>query len=255
MASRDRGRDAERLLKRLARRGAHPTKADPEIVDDLIARDLIHRDGGLLRLTAAGRTHLRRGLCGENQFADQHRTLETTVIDDDVLGRQSVLINTDESPLARLRRTKGRNGKPLVSDAEFVAGERLRSDFTRARLMLRVTASWSATVAAGRRDGGGMADITDAAIAARQRVERAMGAVGPDFAGLLVDFCCFLKGVEEIEKDRSWPARSAKLVVRLALASLARHYGMSENGRASASTGRIRHWRTSDYRPEPDPED
>jgi hypothetical protein len=130
------------------------------------------------------------------------------------------------------------------------AGERLRADFTRGQLMPRITANWSGV--AGRRrggGGGGMAEMSDAIVAARQRVERALVAVGPDFAGLLLDVCCFLKGVETIERERGWPVRSAKLVLRLALASLARHYGLGRvaEGRRAVP---VVHWGAADYRPE-----
>jgi Domain of unknown function (DUF6456) len=248
-------RDVERLVKGLSKQRFGPRSVDPAIVEELIARDVIRRDGQRLVWTAAGRARLRRSASAGNSFADQHRTLDTVVADLEALGPQAVTINADESPLARLHRVKGRGGKPLINDAERAAGERLRADFTRAQLMPRVTANWSAAIAAGRRDGGGMADLTDAVIAARQRIDRALVAVGPDFAGVLVDFCCFLKGIEEIETERSWPARSAKLVIRLALASLARHYGLSETARGPAGRGRMRHWGTEDYRPAIEPED
>lgn len=254
MSGQSRERREGRLLRRLAAGESIAGSVEQNLAERLLARGLIGRDGQDLRLTAQGRAWLRRSLGGEERYANQHRSLATAMIDHDAHGRQTVRVNTDESPLARLRRTRGRGGKPFIDDSEFAAGERLRSDYTRARLMPRVTANWSAAVAAGRRDRGGMADLTDAAIAARQRVNRALGAVGPDFAGVLVDFCCFLKGIEEIEKERCWPARSAKLVIRLALASLARHYGLSKTARGPARARGVRHWGADGYRPAIDPE-
>jgi hypothetical protein len=226
--------------------------AEPALVDKLLARGLLAAaGGGAYRMTDSGRALLRRHLAGADGFAAQHQSRSTIVIDDGHGGRQTAVLNQDESPLAWLRRRKGRDGKPLIDAAEFAAGERLRSDYERGRIMPRVTANWTAAVADSRRDGsaGGIAELTEAAIAARQRVDRALIAVGPDFAGVLVDFCCFLKGIEEIERTRLWPARSAKLVIRLALASLARHYGLSPRAEGLAQSGRLRHWGAEDYRP------
>jgi hypothetical protein len=137
----------------------------------------------------------------------------------------------------------------MLDAAQFQAGERLRADFTRGQMMPRITANWDASVADGRRGGDdGLAELTDAALGARLRVERAIDAVGPELGSVLLDFCCFLTGIEEIERARRWPARSAKVVLRLALSNLARHYGYAE-----AATGtrrnRVRHWGTEDYRP------
>jgi hypothetical protein len=160
------------------------------------------------------------------------------------------IVNQDESPLAWLRSRKGRDGRPFIDAAAFAAGERLRADFTRGQMMPRVTANWTATVARGRRDGsGGAAEFTEATLAARQRVKRAIEDAGPELAGLLIDFCCFLKGIEEIEKERQWPARSAKVVLKLALSVLARHYGLAPKARGLPRSMGVRHWGTDDYRP------
>jgi len=267
------GKDAVRLLRRLSVRGVRliadkdgrhgfarqcrdrrPAAADPDArtVAALRAHGLIEPDGqGGLVPTATGRALLRRSLAGADGYAAQHQERGTLLVTDPDLGSVSVVVNHDESPLSWLRRRKSRDGRPLIDAAEFAAGERLRSDYSRARIMPRVTANWSATVADKRRDGGagGVAELTEVVIAARRRVEKALQSVGPEFAGLLVDFCCFLKGLEEIERERQWPARSAKVVLRLGLDILARHYGLAATASGRSRSGALRHWGTDDYRP------
>lgn len=243
-------REIVRLLRRLGSRPDAAGDAPPELTDGLLRRGLIAPAGAGLALTGAGRAYLRRALADPGDFAAQHQARAEATVEDAFFGRMRVTVNGDESPLARLRRQKGKDGRPLVDAAGFTAGERLRSDYTRGQIMQRVTANWTATVADSRREGG-MADLTDAAISARQRVERALIAVGPEFSGILVDFCCFLKGIEEIERERAWPVRSAKLVIRLGLASLARHYGLTPQARGAPTS--MRHWGSDDYRPVIDP--
>lgn len=68
--------------------------------------------------------------------------------------------------------------------------------------------------------------MADSAIDARERLEKALQVVGPDLAGVLSDVCCFLKGLELVERERRWPPRSAKLMLRTGLDLLTRHYGL-----------------------------
>jgi hypothetical protein len=148
-----------------------------------------------------------------------------------------------ESPLAWLRQRRDKAGKPMISAIEFEAGERLRADFERGHMTPRVTASWDAGAVPSRQARGapgvGM-EMADVVVAARQRVELALQAVGPELSGMLLDVCCFLKGIEQAERNGGWPQRAGKVVLQLGLAHLARHYGLDrqqQNGPA-----RVRLW-------------
>jgi len=158
------------------------------------------------------------------RFRARHLAIATRSIETP-FGKGDVVVDESESPLAWLARRKGRDGRPLIGREQFAAGERLRAEFTRAHMMPRITTNWHAAVSSGSR-AGGAAEATDAVIAARQRVRHALDAVGPEFAGLLMDVCCFLKRLEDVERERQWPARSAKVVLQLGLDRLARHFGL-----------------------------
>lgn len=136
--------------------------------------------------------------------------------------------------MAWLVRRKDRAGRPLLTTPQFLAGERLREDFTYAQMTPRMTASWDRPAARQ----GAAADflpMTERIVAARKRVRDAIEAAGPEFGYLLLDVCCFLKGLADVERERQWPSRSAKLVLQLGLDRLARHYGLEARGRECAA--------------------
>jgi Domain of unknown function (DUF6456) len=179
-----------------------------------------------------------------DHFRGQHLNLAQRQIATD-LGRLNVTVDEAESPLAWLARRRGRNGRALIETHQLQAGERLRADFTHANLMPRTTSNWTSPVASDRRGSARNASFTETMIAARQRVHLALEAAGPEFSGLLVDVCCFLRRLEEIERERTWPARSAKVVLQLALDRLARHYGYGGEARGLARAP-VRIWLADD---------
>lgn len=252
-ADRNPAAGADRALARLAAadpdgRGVlGPARIDPVLVAALVAAGLVKRlPAGGLAVAAAGRARLARLAAAKSgddfdPFLAQHCALARRVADLPA-GPAAVVVNEAESPLAWLARRKGKDGRPLIEPAQFEAGERLRADFTYAQLTPRLTVDWASPMA-GRAPAGGGHSLTlaETTVAARQRLHRALDAVGPEFAGLLVDVCCFLKGIEEVERARGWPLRSGKVVLQLGLDRLARHYGLGGEARGAAH-GAIRTW-------------
>jgi hypothetical protein len=223
-------------------------RIDPADADGLIAADLARREpDGKLVATEAGRARTLRHAAEDgpiDPFRAQHLNFARRVIATPD-GHADVIVDEAESPLAWLARRKGRDGHALIQVVQLQAGERLRVDFTRANLTPRVTSSWDTSLAQGRRGQGGAGTLTDMVVAARERLRRALDAAGPEFAGLLLDVCCFLKGLEDIERERRWPPRSGKIVLQLALDRLARHYGLAVEARGRARAP-IRMWLNAD---------
>jgi hypothetical protein len=230
-------RAAERLLVRIAGEGEKkprrlPARREARAGAELVAGDYaVRRQDGRLVPTAAGRTLARRialAAAGVDPFLGQHLALSTRR-PENVAG--GVIVDDGESPLAWLARRAGRDGRPMISAVQLLAGERLRGDFTRAQMMPRTTSSWSSPIS---NNVASAPHPTEAMVAARQRVNAALTAVGPEFSGLLVDVCCFLKGLSDVERERIWPPRSAKVVLQLGLDRLARHYGIDAQARGPA---------------------
>ena len=155
-------------------------------------------------------------------------------------------LNVAESPLAWLRSRRGKDGAPLISETQFLAGERLRMDFERAMLNRRVTTNWDLAGAGSRADNRA-AEASDQALAARERYLRALDSAGPELGGILAQVCCLSAGLEQAERALNLPQRSGKAVLGLALTALARHYGFIEG--PGRGTAQLLNWGLADYRP------
>ena len=200
-----------------------------------------------LLATDAGRARAARLQAGVEvpPFLAQHQPLVRETVERD---EAAVVRDAAESPLAWLARRKGRDGLALIDPVCFAAGERLRRDFTMAQMLPRVTSDWSGN-AGGKSGGASAIHFSEAAAAARQRVDRALDAAGDEFAGLLLDVCGFLKGLEMVEGERGWPQRSARVVLVLALGRLAKHYGLAGEARGPRQSGGMRQWGAPGFRP------
>jgi len=217
------------------------------LLTEAASAGLVSRENGRVYLCPAARSYLRRAASlREEAFIEQHGAIGHILAETDG-ARQSLRINREESPLSSLARLKEKSGGPFLPEEALAAGERLLADFTRGQLQPRITASWEphhASRAKGARRG--MADLADSAIAARVAVNRALEAIGPELAGVALDVCCFVKGLETVERERQWPVRSAKLMLRTALMALSRHY----NPPTPARRQHMEHWGAEGYRPE-----
>lgn len=152
--------------------------------------------------------------------------------------------------LAWLHSRRDKDGQPMISAEQLAAGERLAGDLWRARMTPRVTSVWTGVpgdASARRAAPGAGIDIADAVIAAKVRVERALKAAGPEFAGPQIDVCGHMRGLDDIERINALPVRSGKMLLRTALTRLARHYGLlpPEHGEAEIAR-RIAGWMSED---------
>ncbi|MEJ6398220.1 DUF6456 domain-containing protein [Yoonia sp. 208BN28-4] len=126
-----------------------------------------------------------------------------------------------ESPLVALSRRKDKDGEPFLTKRLVSAGERLREDFELSSPAMRAVKSWDAMMALP--DSAGDA-LSEASARAEARVLAALRELGPGLGDVMMRCCCLLEGLEVTEKALGWSARSGKIVLRIALQRLSRHY-------------------------------
>ncbi|KRW94563.1 DUF6456 domain-containing protein [Paracoccus sp. MKU1] len=202
------GREALRALL-AARRGS----ALPQREDFVLAAPVTPQSEGCAE-DAAGFSH-----------ADRHRQWDECEIADPEDGRRRrARVNIAESPLLMLARRREPDGRPFLAPELVAAGERLREDFELAQMGPRITQNWDRFLTAGidvsrvsTGHGGGSEG-------ARNRVAAALRELGPGMGDLCLRVCCFLEGIEMTERRLGWSARSGKIVLRLGLMRLERHY-------------------------------
>lgn len=136
------------------RRGRSRHTVEDTMVRELVDRGWLMREPtGGLRISAAGERWLAGTGEGEKRdegqrFGDQHRLVRHPTRPARRSGAGPV-VNEAESPLGWLRSRRDKSGEPLISEAQYEAGERLRVDFTVGQLSPRVTMSWDACIAPG----------------------------------------------------------------------------------------------------------
>jgi Domain of unknown function (DUF6456) len=271
--------DRLRALRRIAAKGAYAMPADPVLGPDGDFAVFSPRNGfaqalaiipaaafawarahgwiegdqapDRYRIASAGIKALRRAKSGQSVSMTRGRSRARPVKKGTGHAPTSMRA-APEGSLVWLHRRRDKDGQPLITEPQFAAGERLGADYWHAQLSPRVTADWSgiSTSRRMRRATPGVgAEMGDHVVAARQRIHRALDAVGPELAGILVDVCCHEVGLEAAGRAQGWPQRAAKVVLQLALTSLARHYGLlAPEPRPGAP--RLRHWGSEDYRPD-----
>ena len=130
--------------------------------------------------------------------------------------RRSVTVNLGESPLGWL------HAHGHLDDRLFAAGEALRSDYERAQMAPSITMRWDPVRAKTTGERG--LEASERQIAARRRFGEAMQAAGRGLEDILWRVVCAGETIAVAEKSLEWPARSGKLVLRLALDRVAEFY-------------------------------
>ena len=131
-------------------------------------------------------------------------------------GGRSVTVNLAESPLGWLY------ARGHLSERQFQAGERLRTDWERAQLSPSVTMRWDAVRVKSTGEQG--LNGAERQMAAKARFDGAVAAAGPGLADVLWRVVCAGETLPDAEKAMAWPVRSGKLVLSLALDRVAGFY-------------------------------
>ncbi|MEJ1998730.1 MAG: DUF6456 domain-containing protein [Maritimibacter sp.] len=131
-----------------------------------------------------------------------------------------------EAPLYVLARRRRPNGEPWLTPDLIAAAFRFHESYEIARLSGEITRDWDSLMM-GRVNVRAVAGSGGRAVRRVEAAEALAGAIralGPDLSETVILSVCHEVGMEEIEAKLGYPARSGKLVLRIALRKLSRYY-------------------------------
>lgn len=215
---------------------------DRALAEAMALKDWIalFREGRIARyrITGPGRMALKRFMAqeealrvglgeGVDPYSEQHRDWVRRNASGSTNSRRGIRYNAAESPLLALSRRRDKDGTPFLSPELVAAGERLREDFELAQMGPRVAQNWDRFLTGGGRGDFSASGPGGHSGPARDRVRAALSDLGPGLSDVVLRTCCFLEGMEQVERSMGWSARSGKIVLRIALIRLAAHYKSS----------------------------
>ncbi|VAV88412.1 hypothetical protein MNBD_ALPHA06-256 [hydrothermal vent metagenome] len=207
-----------------------------KLAGDAVSRGLLVADatGGLIVTDITKNWHCR--VCRSddvpdafaNRFAYQHWQLEEREIFDADGDMIIVQANVENSPLLSLFRQKDAAGQRFLSQSEFAAGEKFRQIYEQSTMGRMRAANWSSIrqSRSSMRGSFGGDGLHIRALDAKRQVMDALSAVGPVMDRLLFAFLVREQNLGRVERDLHWPKSSGRIILKIALARLANHYGL-----------------------------
>ena len=201
----------------------------PELLNEFLSQGVVQKNGdhyviveSYKRRQQASRMH-----GGSGAHANQHRRLETRHIYNPDKVQRCVRVNTGISVFKKLSTQRDAKGRPYLSADEVEAGDMFARDYGAANGSNIGTQSYSGVVISRDRACNGAEDISIHMLDRQKRSRAALQYVGPGLDQTLIALCGREWGLEQLEAEQGWPKRSAKAILKLALARLSVFYGCS----------------------------
>jgi DNA-directed RNA polymerase specialized sigma24 family protein len=216
-----------------------------DLAEALVLREFISGSqvGRLARyaITPAGRSEARRLMATSesrraalNGAAEDPSLVDATALFAPSAARGALRKRSagTDAPYQVLSRRRRADGEAWLPPELVACANRFRESWEIARIGGGATRDWDRLVAGRVGGGGGVAGqgASTRRLEAEQSLEAAIRALGPDLAETILLSVCREEGMEDIEARLDFPARSGKIVLRIALRALARHYAAVGSG-------------------------
>jgi hypothetical protein len=183
-----------------------------------------HGDAKCFVLSRAGISRATRAIAAPTKaYLAQHRPIVLrTVMDANGVARSARGHEPDDT-VRKLSAMRDTTGAPWFSTDELAAATRLRSDWERGQVGLVRGSDFAAPPEGETARGAGNAaeHLAGARCDARRRVAEALASLALPLHRVVEAVCLSEQGLAAVERMHSWPPRTGKLALKLALAQLA----------------------------------